>query len=143
MGWWTFNLLSVQGVHDGEEQEQLSICINPLSARAILGKGGYTLVHRCERSKLKKEEARALHSVLSGLVDMGSKRVLGADMLADKVYSRYQEEINAATVRRRRKSIVDACTDINGLSYWSCSIVGKGIHTALEVARKRRKDLPI
>lgn len=138
-GWWTFNLLSVRGLHAGDRD--LSICINPLSARAVLAdSGGYTLVHRGERAELQGDDARALHSVLSGLVDMGSERVLRVDILADKVYSRYDESIDSVTVRRRRKSIIAAAGQLDGLRYWSVSFIGRGLGAALKVERKKRND---
>ena len=141
-GWWTFNLLSVQGVHAGDNQEHLSVCLNPLSARAVLADTeGYTLLHRGERAQLKTEEAKGLHAVLCGLVDMGGERVLNVDRLADRVYSRYDEEIDGAVARRRRKTIVDACGGIDLLAYWSCSVIGKGSKTALKIKRKRRSDV--
>lgn len=138
-GWWTFNLLSAAGLHEGEKE--LSICINPLSARAVLAdKGGYTLVHRGEREGLRGGDAKALHAVLCGLVDMGSERFLGVDLLADRVYSRYQEEIDEATIRRRRKNIIAAANQLNGLGgRWSSEVIGKGGKAALKVARKRGK----
>jgi hypothetical protein len=139
-GWWTFNLLSAQGLQAGTKK--LSICINPLSARAVLAdKGGYTLVHRPERAKLRTEEARALHSVLCGLVDMGAERVLRVDMLADKVYARYEEEISAEAIRLRRKAIIQALFEIDGLDYWSCSIIGRGVLCVVKIKRKRRSDV--
>jgi hypothetical protein len=120
--------------------ERIEYCVNPYSAGAVMG-GGYVLQHRGERSQLKKEEAKALHSVLSGLVDMGAERVLNVDMLADKVYSRYDEEITPKAKRSRRESIVKACSEINNIKYWSCSVIGSGINAALKIKRKRRKDI--
>jgi len=137
---WAFNLLSVSGI-DAGDNEELSICINPLSTRAIIGDaGGYTLVHRGERMQLETAEAKALHCVLCGLVDMGAERVLRVDMLANKVYSRYDEEINSAVIRRRRKNIIDAGIQLAGLGYWSCSTIGKGSSSVLSIKRKRRSD---
>jgi hypothetical protein len=141
-GWWKFNLLSVSGVHNGDSKASLSVCLNPLSAQAVLADNeGYTLIHRGERAELSSEEAKALHSVLCGLVDMGASRFLGVDMLSNKVYSRYDDEINNTTVRKRRKSLVDAIPAINTLRYWTCSVKGKGRHTTIHVARKRRSDV--
>jgi hypothetical protein len=89
---WNFNLLSFSSENNDGELNILSICINPMSAKAVLcSDDGYVLLHRGERSELKTEEARALHSVLCGLVDMGEERRLNVDMLADRVYSRYDE----------------------------------------------------
>ncbi|TXL01663.1 hypothetical protein BMR07_18625, partial [Methylococcaceae bacterium CS1] len=96
-----------------------------------------------ERSKLDKSktssESKALHYVLSGLVDMGQERVLSVDMLADKVYSRYDENITAGAIRTRRMKIVSACAEINNLGYWSYLPSKTGKNTVLTVKRRRRK----
>jgi hypothetical protein len=139
-GWWTFNLLSARGVHMGSN-EKVSVCINPLSARAVLGDGGYTLVHRGERVELKTGEAKALHSVLCGLVDMGTERVLSVDMLANKVYSRYDEIIDKNAIRRRRKNIIAASKELNALGYWSCFAIGRGSKTSFKIKRKKRSQI--
>ncbi|MEI6747440.1 MAG: replication protein C, IncQ-type [Methylococcaceae bacterium] len=142
-GFWTFNLLSVAGLFSPDgELDKLSICINPLSAQAVLcNDDGYVLLHRGERQELKSEESRALHSVLCGLVDMGEERNLNADMLADKVYSRYDEEVTTDAIRYRRTKIIAACIEIDKLGYWSCKVVGRGQNSHLLVKRKRRKDM--
>jgi len=121
--------------------EHIEYCINPYSASAVLGGEGYVLQHRGERSQLKKEEARALHSVLCGLVDMGSEYIFNVDMLGDKVYSRYDEEITAKMKEHRRKNIITACSEINELSYWTCKSSGKGKNAVLHIKRKRRKEI--
>ncbi|SCN47310.1 hypothetical protein BAZMOX_79136_1 [methanotrophic endosymbiont of Bathymodiolus azoricus (Menez Gwen)] len=58
-GFWSFKLLSVMGFY-GEKGEikDISVCINPLSAQAILGNdGGYVMVNRNERSILEKSKS--------------------------------------------------------------------------------------
>ncbi len=78
-----------------------------------------------------------MHSVLCGLVDLGAERVLSVDMLADKVYSRYDEEITVDTLKHRRKAITVAAEEINRLVYWSCSVAGKGGNAAIKIKRKK------
>ncbi len=145
IGFWSCNLLSVSGLYGKKKGEvtEISICINPLSAQAILGNkdGGYVLINRTERKALEKDETKALHFVLSGLVDMGAERVLSVDMLADKVYCRYDEEITPNATSKRRMNIIHACTEINKLGYWSCSVIGAGSNSVLKVARKKRKEV--
>lgn len=144
-GFWTFNLLSVSGLYDlNGDLTTLSICINPMSARAVLcNDEGYVLLHRGERSILKTEEARALHSVLCGLVDMGEERGLNVDMLSDKVYSRYDEVVSQDAIQKRRAKIVVASKEIDDLPYWSCNVKGRGQNATILVKRKRRKDAEI
>lgn len=134
--WWTFNLLSANGLH---VSGKLSIAINPLSARAILT-NSYALIHLGERAELTTDEARALHFVLCGLVDMDKERVMSVDIIADRVYSRYDDAIDDATIRRRRKNVIDASSQLNGLAYWSVTVIGRGAKAAIRVARKQRKD---
>jgi hypothetical protein len=122
--------------------ESVGFCINPYSASVVLGdKGGYVLLHRDERAQLNSEESRALHSVLCGLVDMGSERILGVDTLADRVYSRYEEIITAKALRSRRSSIIRASVEIDALDYWACCVIGRGPETALKIKRKRRAEV--
>ncbi len=139
---WTFNLLSVSWLKDDIGRlTELSICINPLSARAVLANtyGGYVLMHRGERSMLKTEEARALHSVLCGLVDSGKDRIIAIDTLSDRVYSRYDEDVSDDVVRYRRSRMVVAAAEINELEYWSCQSEGRGERATLCVSRKKAK----
>lgn len=70
---------------------------------------------------------------------MGQTRVLSVDMLADKVYCRYDEEISDRAKRGRREKIVNACLEINKLDYWFCIRIGYGKNKALQVIRKKRK----
>jgi len=121
--------------------DHIEYCVNPYSAGAVLGDGGYVLQHRGERSRLKKEESRGLHSVLCGLVDMGAERVLNVDILADKVYSVYDEEVTDQMRTSRRKNILNACLEIDELKYWVCKSMGRGKSAVLNIKRKRRRDV--
>jgi hypothetical protein len=140
----SFHLMSWSARFDEKSRlESISFCINPYSAGVVLGdKGGYVLLHRSERAQLNSEEAKALHSVLCGLVDMGTEdRVLGVDMLADRIYSRYEEIITSKAMRSRRSSIIRAGMEIDVLNYWTCLAIGKGADSALKITRKRREVL--
>jgi hypothetical protein len=146
---WSFNLLSSVSVKNDEGLvTEIVIMINPISAIAILGerddvgneKQSYVLCHRRERHDLKSDEAKALHSVLCGLVDMGKWRELNVDMLADKVYSRYDDVITPEAAEHRRRAIVEAAAEINRLKYWSCTVRGRGASKTLEVKRKTRSQ---
>lgn len=124
----------------------ISFCINPYSAAAILdAKGGYVLLHRNERALLKTEEARALHSVLCGLVDIGKSRSLSVDMLCGKVYSTYEGDtddvITCDKLKHRRKAICSACVDISKLAHWACNIDGRGGDAVAIITRKSKKGL--
>ncbi|MFW5780730.1 MAG: replication protein C, IncQ-type [Bacillota bacterium] len=133
---WGFNLLSYG--YDKKTNDIL-ISINPLSAYVILQNKAFVHVHRGERMALEGDEAKALHSVLCGLVNPGDTRCLNADMLADKVYSRYDEEITDNMQLKRRKAIVDAGKKINKLQGWSVDILGRGVDTSLKVYRRKMK----
>lgn len=131
---WGFNLLSYS--YDKLTHEIL-ISVNPLSAYVILQNKGYVHIHRQERHALDGDEAKALHSVLAGLVDPGDSCSLSADMLADKVYARYDEEISVHMAKHRRKAIVEAGRKVNDLDGWSVEILGRGERTSLKIARKK------
>lgn len=137
-----FHLLSWSAqLDENGKMQSIGFCINPYSALAILGEGGgYVLEHRDERAQLKSEEARGLHSVLCGLVDMGAERVLNIDMLADKAYVRYDEEISAKATRSRRESMVGALKEIDAIDFWSCVVIGKGARAAVKITRKKHKQ---
>jgi hypothetical protein len=71
------------------------------------------------------------------MVDPGRERILKADMLADKVYARYDENISEETKRMRRGQIKSAAKEINGLDGWDVNIFGRGGKLAIRAKRKR------
>jgi hypothetical protein len=131
---WGFNLLSY---YVDKETGDIKISINPLSALVILQNKGYVHIHREERQELDSDIAKALLSVLAGMVDPGRERILKADMLADKVYARYDENISEETKRMRRGQIKSAAKEINGLDGWDVNIFGRGGKLAIRAKRKR------
>jgi len=141
----SFNLMSWSAQIDTETNRMTNIrfVVNPVSAQAVLStpddkdSQGYFLCHRGERAQLKSEESRALHNVLCGLVMPGKKRSLNVDMLADKVYARYDEELTDDMVKYRRKAIIGALNAIDALEYWSCETFGRGKEAGAEVKRKK------
>jgi hypothetical protein len=137
-----FHLLSWSAqIDENGKMRSIGFCINPYSALAILGEGGgYVLEHRGERAQLKSEEARGLHSVLCGLVDMGAERILNVDMLADRAYARYDDEISAKAIRSRRESMVSALKEIDTIDFWSCAVIGKGTQSVVKITRKKHKQ---
>ena len=67
--------------------DNLLVTINPVASYAIRKDDeGYVLQHRGERSKLKSEEARVLHSILCSLVDPNKQKNLNLQMLVGKVW---------------------------------------------------------
>jgi 5-carboxymethyl-2-hydroxymuconate isomerase len=121
------------------EEGEIEISINPLSAAVILNNGGFVHIHREERLALKSDVARGLHSVLAGMVDPGKKRNLNVDMLADKVYARYDEDIARNTIEQRRNYIKSAGAEINQIDGWEVNILGRGGKMILEVFRKKKR----
>jgi len=136
-----FHLLSwSSSLDESGSLKKINFSVNPYSAVAILGgSSGYTLVHREERAALYSEEARALHGVLSGLVDMGRERVFLVDMLSDKVYSRYDEAISTSASIKRRRRLLKASVEIDNLDYWDCESFGIGKLLSVKFKRKKRK----
>lgn len=136
----SFNLLSWHADKGGDGKiREIKYVVNPYSAKAVLGDGGYFLCHRGERNELNTAEAKALHSVLSGLVMHGNKRSLSVDMLSDKVYARYDEEVNDSSIRFRRSAILRAAKEVDDLNYWTCAASGRGKDSFLVVSRKKAK----
>jgi hypothetical protein len=135
----SFNLISWSAqLGENGKMQSIGFCINPYSALAILGEGGgYVLLHRDERAQLASEEAKALHSVLCGLVDVNAERVLGVDALADRVYARYDEIITDKARRGRRSSITRASGEIDALDFWECCVMGRGTAASLKIKRYR------
>lgn len=132
---WGFNLLSWSF---NEDTGAITILINPVSAWVILDDSkGYTLTHRGERHKLVKEEHKALHAVLCGLVDPGATRSLKVDGLADRVWARYDDEVSAQAISKRRNKIIFAAGRIDSLDGWKCVVRGKGNKAQLIVTRKK------
>jgi len=137
----SFHLVSWSAsLNEKGRMKDINFSINPYSARAVLGEsGGYVLLHRDERAVLKSEESRGLHAVLCGLCDMGKDRTLSLDMLSDKVYSRYDEQVSADAMNKRRKKIAIALNEINELDYWDCLTSGRGKQMWVNIKRKRYK----
>jgi hypothetical protein len=133
---WGFNLLSY-GYN--KETDEITISVNPLSAYVILQDKGYAHLHRGERRELKADESKGLHSVLVGLVNPGNTRIFNVDMLADKVYARYDEEISAQTQKDRRSAIKKACQELSGLNGWEIDVFGRGKSAAAKICRKKTR----
>lgn len=133
---WGFNLLSY-GYN--KETNEIHISINPLSAYVILQNKNYVHIHRKERLALKTDEAKALHSVLAGMVSPGETKCLNADMLADKVYARYDEKISDYIKRYRRQAIKQGAEMISNLYGWEVSVFGRGNNLTLKVFRLKMK----
>lgn len=131
---WGFNLLSYAYNKDTDE---ISISINPLSAFVILQNKGYVHLHREERGLLSTDESKGLHSVLVGLVSPGECRTLNIDMLADKVYARYDEEVSDKARETRRAAVKSAINEMSTLDYWELELFGRGENAAVKVSRKK------
>jgi hypothetical protein len=79
--------------------------------------------------------------VLCGLIDLEEGRNLNIDMLADRVYSRYDEQVTPDAIRYRRIKLIEACAEINELNFWQCKVIGRGQNANLLVNRKVQKDV--
>ena len=78
------NLLSY-GIDN--ETQKIEIAINPISALVLMDdKKGYVFHNREERLKLKNDVAKALYSVLVGLIPPKKKNIYSSDILLEKVY---------------------------------------------------------
>jgi hypothetical protein len=120
------------------ETKAVRVALNPVSAASVMSNsGGYVMVHLQERGALSKDDAKALHSVLAGLVRPGSSRVVMADTLSSSVWADYDDEVSDKAIELRRKRLKEAAKDISDLSGWKVQVKGKGRKTAFFVSRAK------
>lgn len=107
------NLLSY-GINN--KTQKIEIAINPISALVLMNdKKGYVFQNREERLKLKNDVARALYSVLVGLIPPKKKNIYSSDILLEKVYLCKIEEEGKDGKKNKRKAINEAFKKINKL----------------------------
>lgn len=108
-----------------KNSKQIKIAINPINALVILNdKYGYILHNRKERLALKSETAKALHSILVGLVAPKQSKVFKIDMLIEKVY--LDNNMTSQQKRDARRTIKSALQKINTLKLWNIEIYDNG-----------------
>jgi len=105
--------------------KKIKIAINPINALVILNdKHGYILHNRKERLALKSATAKALHSILVGLVAPNQSKVLKIDMLIAKVY--LDNNMTSQQKKDARRTIKSALQKINTLKLWNIEIYDNG-----------------
>ena len=107
------------GYYINKETEKIEICLNPISALVILNdEKGYVLHNRRERLELKTDVAKALYSVLVGLISPKKKAIYSSDIFLEKVYLCKIEEESKDGKKNKRKAIKEAFQKINKLERW-------------------------
>lgn len=99
---------------------KIHIAINPVSAVVLLGdKKGFILHNRKERLALSTAPARALYSILVGLVNQKKSKTLSIPMLIEKMH--FIEWKTTTTQQRKdlKKSFNAAAEQINKLKRWN------------------------
>jgi len=105
------------GIND--ETKKIKISLNPISAVVLLGdKKGFILHNRKERLALKTAPARALFSILVGLVNQKKSKTLSISMLIEKMHFIEWEKTTSQQRKDLKKSFKTAIAEINNLKKW-------------------------
>lgn len=103
-----------------KEAEKIHIAINPVSAVVLLGdKKGFILHNRKERLSLNTIPARALYSILVGMVNQKKSKTLSTPMLIEKMHFVEWEEATTQQRKDLKKSFKTAIAEINKLKEWN------------------------
>ena len=103
-----------------KETEKINIAINPVSAVVLLGdKKGFILHNRKERLALNTTPARALYSILVGMVNQKKSKTLSIPMLLEKMHFIEWEEATTQQRKDLKKSFKTAIEEINKLKEWN------------------------
>lgn len=134
---WSSNLLSFSL---NEHTKELSVALNPLVTRAILGEIRYTWIDMNEVRKLKTDAARLIHERLCAWVDQGKTSLpVSIDKITGYVWP---DKATEKTNQKRRERARKALKEIEDTG-WKMDEVKKGVFkftrpTVLYV----NKDLP-
>lgn len=102
-----------------KKTKKINIAINPVSAVVLLGdKKGFVLHNRKERLCLKTTPARALFSILVGLVNQKGSKTLSVPMLIEKMHFINWGTATAQQRKDLKKSFKSALEEINKLCEW-------------------------
>lgn len=102
-----------------KDTKQIQIAINPINALILLNaKNGYILHNRHERLSLKAP-ARALYSILVGIVNIHGSRTLTIETLIEKIYLIKWEETISQQKKNLRRSFRTAIEEISKLKKWN------------------------
>lgn len=103
-----------------KETTKMHIAINPVSAVVLLGdRKGFILHNRKERLALNTTPARALYSILVGLVNQKKSKTLSAPMLIEKMHFIEWEATTTQQRKDLKKSFKTAVEEINKLKAWN------------------------
>lgn len=103
-----------------KKTEKIHIAINPVSALVLLGdKKGYILHNRKERLALNTTPARALFSILVGLVNIHGNKTFFISILLEKMHFVDWEETTTQQRKDLKKSFKTAIEEINKLEMWN------------------------
>lgn len=99
--------------------KKINIAINPVSAVVLLGdKKGFILHNRKERLALKTTPARALFSILVGMVNQKKSKTLSVPMLIEKMHFIQWEQQDKDQRKNLKRSFRTAIAEINNLKEW-------------------------
>lgn len=103
-----------------KNQKIVKIAVNPLNASVLIeDKKGYIFHNRIERLLLSKAPAKALYSILVGLVPIKrSRNSIKVSVLIEKMYLIKWNEIMSEQRKNLKRSFKVAVEEINKLELW-------------------------
>lgn len=116
------NLLNFS--HEGD---RFRISVNWRLANAILGESHYVQISLFERNQLSDPVAKILHAWLSSNIRLGQSLGFGNGVLLDSLICHVwgDDDVSQETIRQRRRRLIKALNDINGVNNWVCLNQGK------------------
>jgi hypothetical protein len=108
-----------------KETNQLSILLNPIASRSIVGRRVYTWIDMNEVRSLKTDPARLLHERLCAWIDGGETRQVSIDKIIAYIYP---DKATENTMRKRRYTARKALQEIADTG-WKIEESDKGICT--------------
>lgn len=108
-----------------KETNHLSILLNPIVSRSIVGRRVYTWIDMNEVRSLKTDPARLLHERLCAWIDGGETRQVSIDKVIAYIYP---DKATESTTRKRRERARKALLEI-AKTGWKIEESSKGICT--------------
>ena len=119
-----------------KQTKKIHIAINPVSAVVLLGdKKGFILHNRKERLTLNTTPARALYSILVGMVNQKKSKTLSIPMLIEKMHFIEWEEATTQQRKDLKKSFKVAIAEINKLKEWK---IKDNLNNTITIIRGQR-----
>lgn len=110
-GNWSSHLMSHSFT---KKTNEISVALNPLVTKAILGERRYTWIDMSEVRSLKTDPARLLHERLCAWVDQGETKPVSLDKLVSYIWP---SEANAEALKKRRQLVRKVIQEISSVGW--------------------------